>query len=139
MFIVKIVQNPKIYLQKSCSKAIIIDSMTLHTNFNQFTMTLQTMHTSEFLGDRYFSVCVCVLQLSLGEILGPAVQLAEEGFPVAPVTAQLWERGSQALQAPSNTHGRDLLLGGRAPRAGEIMRMPHLASTLRVSCILHWL
>ena len=73
------------------------------------------------------------VQLSLGEILEPAIQLAEEGFPVAPMTSQLWERGSCDLQTPSNTYGRDLLLGGRAPRAGEIMKRPHLANTFRVS------
>jgi gamma-glutamyltranspeptidase/glutathione hydrolase len=70
-------------------------------------------------------------KLSLQEILEPAIGLAEEGYPVAPLTALLWESGSCDLQATPNTHGRDLLLGGRAPGAGEIMRMPHLATTFR--------
>lgn len=67
------------------------------------------------------------------KILEPAIQLAEEGYPVAPVTSQLWERGSCDLQAPANIHGKDLLLDGKAPRTGEIMKMPHLANTFRVS------
>lgn len=70
------------------------------------------------------------MQLSLYDILEPAIALAEEGYPVAPLTALHWERGTSDLQT---THGGDLLLGGRAPRAGDLMKMPHLASTFRVS------
>ena len=55
---------------------------------------------------------------------------------MAPVTSLLWERGSRDLEDEPNTHGRDLLLGGRAPRAGEVMKMPHLAETFRVRLIL---
>ena len=71
-------------------------------------------------------------QLSLSELLAPAIGLAEEGYPVAPLAAVQWELGSPDLVAPSNTHGRDMLLSGRAPRAGDIMRMPFLAQTFRV-------
>ena len=67
------------------------------------------------------------------EILQPAITLAEEGFPVAPVASHGWNAGSAELLRPGNTHGRDLLLDGRAPTAGEVMRMPLLANTFRVS------
>ena len=69
-------------------------------------------------------------RLSMDAVLAPAIRLAEEGFPVAPVTAYFWERGvqNQLRQAPG---GLELTLDGRAPRAGEIFRNPGLARTLR--------
>lgn len=72
------------------------------------------------------------VQLSLLDILQPAITLAEEGYPVAPLTSLYWERSCLDLLVPSNKHGRDMLLGGRAPKAGEIMRMPYLANTFKV-------
>ena len=71
-------------------------------------------------------------QLSLSELLQPAIDLAENGFPVAPVAAYFWEKGSPDLMKPSNRHGGDMLLSGRAPKTGEIMRMPNLAKTFKV-------
>jgi gamma-glutamyltranspeptidase/glutathione hydrolase len=69
--------------------------------------------------------------LELSSILAPAVRLAEEGFPVAPLTAYYWERGArrQLAGAPG---GRALTLDGRGPRAGEVFRNPALARTLRI-------
>ncbi|MFA5896005.1 MAG: gamma-glutamyltransferase [Thermoplasmata archaeon] len=69
-------------------------------------------------------------RLPMGPILEPAIRLAEEGFPVAPITAYSWGRGAerQLLEAPG---GRELLIDGRAPRAGEVFRNPGLARTLR--------
>ncbi len=69
-------------------------------------------------------------RLALGEVLAPAIRLAEEGFPVAPLTARFWARGAarQLAQAPN---GHELTLGGRAPRAGEVFRNPGLARTLK--------
>jgi gamma-glutamyltranspeptidase/glutathione hydrolase len=68
-------------------------------------------------------------RLSLGDVLSPAIRLAEEGFPVAPVTAYFWGRGAARLGHAPN--GMELTLGGRAPRAGEVFRNPGLARTLR--------
>jgi gamma-glutamyltranspeptidase/glutathione hydrolase len=63
-------------------------------------------------------------------VLAPAIRLAEEGFPVAPIIAHYWWASSQAgvLNSPG---GREFTLDGRAPRAGEIVRLPGLARTLR--------
>ncbi|CAG5131426.1 unnamed protein product, partial [Candidula unifasciata] len=70
-------------------------------------------------------------QLSLSEILRPATELAEVGFPVQELTAAFWARGVPGLQRKDNIHGCDLLLNGQAPRNGDIMRNPHLAKTLK--------
>lgn len=68
--------------------------------------------------------------LPMGRILAPAIRLAEEGFPVAPVTAYFWERGAQR-QLRSAPGGHELMIDGRGPRAGEIFRNPGLGSTMR--------
>lgn len=70
--------------------------------------------------------------LPLKEILQPAIELAENGFPVAPLTAQFWARGAER-QLKTARGGQALLLNGHsAPRAGEIFSNPGLARTFRV-------
>ncbi|XP_061193851.1 glutathione hydrolase-like YwrD proenzyme [Saccostrea echinata] len=70
-------------------------------------------------------------KLSMLEILDPAIELAETGYPVQELTASFWNKGSYLLTDPNNRYGTDMLLNGQAPKHGEIMRMPHLANTLR--------
>ena len=69
-------------------------------------------------------------RLPLGDVLAPAIRLAEDGFPVAPVTAHFWQRAAekQLKQAPG---GQELTINGRGPVPGEIFRNPGLARTLR--------
>jgi gamma-glutamyltranspeptidase/glutathione hydrolase len=69
--------------------------------------------------------------MSLSDVLAPATQLAEEGFPVAPVTAHFWQAGVER-QLRTAAGGQALTLGGRAPRAGEIFRNEGMTRTLRV-------
>lgn len=68
-------------------------------------------------------------RLSMDKVLAPAICLAEEGFPVAPITAYFWERSTERLRSAPN--GMELTIAGHAPRAGEIFRNPGLARTLR--------
>ena len=68
--------------------------------------------------------------MPLANLLAPAIRLAEDGFPVAPLTAHGWALGVEA-QLKSALGGQALMLNGRGPRAGEIFRNPHLARTLR--------
>jgi len=67
--------------------------------------------------------------LPLATILGPAIELAERGFPVAPITAYHWQQGAESLAAAPGGHR--LLLGDRAPRAGELIRNRDQADVLR--------
>ncbi|XP_046350993.2 glutathione hydrolase-like YwrD proenzyme [Haliotis rufescens] len=70
-------------------------------------------------------------KLTMSQILGPAIDLAENGFPVQQCTAYFWNKGAHLLSDASNTHGHDLLLNGAAPRHGDLMTMPNLAKTFR--------
>jgi gamma-glutamyltranspeptidase/glutathione hydrolase len=68
-------------------------------------------------------------RLPLSRTLAPAIRLAEEGFPVAPVTAHFW-RGGVERQLSKALNGSELTIAGRAPHPGEIFRNPGLARTL---------
>ncbi len=69
-------------------------------------------------------------RLPLVEVLGPAIRLAEQGFPVSPITADSWQSGVDR-QLNQALGGRELTIDGRAPRAGERFRNPGLARTLQ--------
>lgn len=69
-------------------------------------------------------------KLEMQRILGPAIRLGENGFPVGQVTAAGWAASSQELRrrkAASDLFLRD----GRAPRAGELMANRAQARVLR--------
>ena len=69
-------------------------------------------------------------RLPMAEVLAPAIRLAEEGFPVAPITSFFWQRSAERLltQTPN---GHEMTIEGRGPKAGEIFRNPGLARTFR--------
>ena len=66
--------------------------------------------------------------LSMAEILAPAIRLASEGFPVAPITSRSWKFGAER-QLKSALNGHELTIDGRAPNPREIFRNPGLART----------
>jgi gamma-glutamyltranspeptidase / glutathione hydrolase len=66
----------------------------------------------------------------LDECLQPAIRHAEEGWAVTPRIAVDWKRNEAKMQAEASAR-EQYLLDGRAPRAGERMRLPKLAKTLR--------
>jgi gamma-glutamyltranspeptidase/glutathione hydrolase len=68
--------------------------------------------------------------MSIADVLQPAVELAEAGFPVAPITAHFWRLGAKH-QLTNSPGGRELTIDGRGPEAGEVVRLPTLAATLR--------
>ena len=68
--------------------------------------------------------------MPLSEVLQPAIEHAEQGFPVTGIIAYVWAKEAPVLgQYPS---GGELLLDGRAPKEGEIVRLPELGKTLRI-------
>jgi len=68
--------------------------------------------------------------LSLGEILAPAIRLAEEGAPIAPLTSFAWQ-DSAKRQLLESLNGQEMTIEGRGPTPGELFRNPGLGRTLR--------
>ncbi|HEY5914454.1 MAG TPA: gamma-glutamyltransferase [Verrucomicrobiae bacterium] len=66
----------------------------------------------------------------LGELLAPAIQYAEEGFPVTEIFSSYWVASERALRRDTNA-ARTFLPGGHAPRTGDIFRNPDLAWSLK--------
>jgi gamma-glutamyltranspeptidase/glutathione hydrolase len=69
-------------------------------------------------------------RLAMREILGPAIRLAEEGFPVAPITALHWQQAAKR-QLSTALGGQEMTLDGRGPNPGEIFCNLGLGRTLR--------
>lgn len=66
--------------------------------------------------------------ITLDAALAPAIDLARRGFRVPREVAASWERTAPVLVDTEPASG--LLIAGRAPREGEIARLPHLATSL---------
>ena len=76
------------------------------------------------LGNRFGS-------LPLAEILAAAIETAETGFPVTEVIASSW-RGAEANLSKWPDSAQTFLVDGqRAPRFGEVFRLPNLAASYR--------
>lgn len=69
---------------------------------------------------------------SMSEILQPAIQYAEEGFPVSEVIAYYWDLGAKLHSSQPGGFKDEMLIDSRAPKKGEIMKRPTLARTLRL-------
>jgi gamma-glutamyltranspeptidase / glutathione hydrolase len=67
---------------------------------------------------------------SLDELLQPAIRLAEDGYVVQSRVAWDWFRNQRIAASDSDTAAA-YLVDGRPPGAGERMRHPRLAATLR--------
>lgn len=81
--------------------------------------------------------------LPLSDLLQPAIWTAENGYPVSELIARGWQTQVKKLlrdpswksgdldKGPPQPSGDELLIDGRAPGPGEVMRMPTLGQTLR--------
>ncbi|MCL4201379.1 MAG: gamma-glutamyltransferase [Pirellulaceae bacterium] len=68
---------------------------------------------------------------SLAELLEPAAQTAEAGFPVTEVIAHFWRGAENSLRKHAGSAAIYLIDGRRAPRFGEVFRNPTLADVYR--------
>ncbi|WP_158059603.1 gamma-glutamyltransferase family protein [Halorussus halophilus] len=66
---------------------------------------------------------------SLAEVLRPAIEYAEQGYPVTEFVAQKWTH-AETLFEDQNAR-ETFLLDGRSPRVGEVIRLPDLGDSLR--------
>lgn len=71
-------------------------------------------------------------KLPWAAVLEPAIKLAEEGFPVAPVIAGYWKSSQSRLRESPEASRTFLLDGLRAPAEGDVFRNPRLAATYRL-------
>ncbi len=72
--------------------------------------------------------------LPLDDLLAPAIEQADGGFPVSPVIAGYWKGSEATLRATPEAAAAFLIAdsaGPRAPRLGEVMHNRRLAATLR--------
>jgi len=82
-------------------------------------------------------------RMTLADVLQPAIRTAEEGYPVTEWIANGWATQVKKLRrapdwqsgdldnGPEQPSGHEFLIDGRAPHAGEIMRIPTLGATMR--------
>jgi len=68
--------------------------------------------------------------MSVAEVFAPTIQYAEQGYPIDPMLAASISRG-QANLAKYPTSARIFLPEGRPLKAGELLRNPDYAATLR--------
>jgi gamma-glutamyltranspeptidase/glutathione hydrolase len=68
----------------------------------------------------------------LAEILQPAIEAAEEGCPVPEVIAGYWKSSESALREHPDSAASFLIDGQRAPRVGEVMKLPRMAASLKL-------
>lgn len=68
--------------------------------------------------------------MKLADVLRPAIEYCEEGFPVAELTAESWQESESRLKADEGGSA-NYLIDGRVPRAGEIFKNPRMGKTLR--------
>ena len=83
--------------------------------------------------DGWFTIHDRFGRLPIDELLGPAIAYAESGFPVSPVIGRMWKAAEERLAADPGASAT-FLVGGRAPKTGELMRNPDLAASLRAVC-----
>ncbi|KAK0517060.1 hypothetical protein JMJ35_000215 [Cladonia borealis] len=76
--------------------------------------------------------------VSMEDILTPAIQLGKEGFPVSELSSTYWRASEQTIRNASPNFGEMLKTdpsakdGKRAPRPGELMYNRTLANTFRL-------
>ncbi len=72
-------------------------------------------------------------KFSFSDLLEPAAQLADDGFPVAPITSYHWRNGMTQIAQwiPEGQHIPLSVNGKVGPMPGDIIRNPELARVLR--------
>ncbi len=70
-------------------------------------------------------------RLPMAQVLAPAIEYAEKGFPVSQVIAYYWEKGCRRLHDQPN-FAATFMPGGKAPEEGAIFTNPDLAATYRI-------
>ncbi|KAA0548644.1 gamma-glutamyltransferase family protein [Bacillus sp. BGMRC 2118] len=75
-------------------------------------------------------------RLPLGDVLQPAIEYAENGFPISPTLGKYWSHAYEAYKKNATSEEfihwfETFAPNGRAPQIGEIWRSPGHAATLK--------
>ncbi len=81
--------------------------------------------------DAWFTLNERFGNLHIGDILSPAICLAEEGFPVSPLTSYFWQSASKR-QLKNALNGDQLLIDGNGPNPGQLFKNEGLARTYQL-------
>ncbi|MFC1912676.1 gamma-glutamyltransferase [Chloroflexota bacterium] len=68
--------------------------------------------------------------MTLAQVLAPAIELAEHGFPVTEIIGHTWDMSSAKLQSNPSA-AKTYLMNGRVPKPGETFVQPDLAKTFK--------
>ncbi|CAM2065170.1 gamma-glutamyltransferase [Sulfidibacter corallicola] len=71
-------------------------------------------------------------RLPLEQVLEPAIEYAEKGFPVSELIAYYWQRSVPRLRDQPGAFEATFTIDGKAPQKGQIFRNPDLANTYRI-------
>ena len=97
-------------------------------------------------GDGYLPACVPAVvgtwatalarfgTMSFAEILQPAIELAEQGFPVYEALSRHLHQERATYTERYPTTGEVYLAGGGAPGVGDLLRNPDFGAMLRIMC-----
>lgn len=74
-------------------------------------------------------------RLPLTQSMAPAISYAQEGYPVSPLLADMWQRAAKRYQGILSGEAyaawfSTFLFDVRPPEVGQIVRLPHHAATL---------
>jgi len=70
-------------------------------------------------------------KLPMDELLAPAIQYANEGFPVTEFIADLWQENVESRKDYAGVRSV-YMPGGEAPKTGDVFKNPNLARTYRM-------
>jgi len=68
--------------------------------------------------------------MSLAQVLAPAIELAEHGFPVTEIIGHTWKMSNAKLQSNASA-AHAYLMAGRAPEPGDVVVQADLAITFK--------
>ncbi|PKO07345.1 MAG: gamma-glutamyltransferase [Chloroflexi bacterium HGW-Chloroflexi-3] len=80
--------------------------------------------------DAWFTLNERFGNLQMDQILSPAIYLAENGYPVAPITSHFWQSAAKR-QLKTGLNGDQLLIEGSGPKPGQIFKNIGLARTFK--------
>jgi len=69
-------------------------------------------------------------KLPMSDVLKPAINYANEGFPVSELISFYWEKSVPRLSPQKGDFAKTFTINGKAPAKGQIFKNPALANTL---------